>query len=79
MKTPQEGDWVVVKGGFGTEPETVVQVELYDRNIKRDTPGIEYTLPNGTQKWAYIHQVVRFATEEEIAVHHPGRGVKGDA
>lgn len=65
-----KGDWVVLREDFGAGIEVVVRVELYSTDIKRGNPGIEYTHPNGTRKWAYLIQIVRKATESEIAQNH---------
>lgn len=55
------GKRVVVKGGFGTEPEREVTVTGKERDVKSGYAGIDYLEDDGRARWAYLDQVVRLA------------------
>jgi hypothetical protein len=51
------GSKIRVRGGWGTEPARTVTVEGVDADIKNGRPGIDYTEPDGSGRWAYLSQV----------------------
>lgn len=53
----KEGTSVWVLGGFGQERASLVRVLHTHQNIKNGRPGIDYELPNGDIRWAYLDQV----------------------
>lgn len=54
----REGSVVVVRGGFGTEPPAAVRVSEVEEDIKNGRPGICYVDAAGSDRWAYLSQVV---------------------
>lgn len=51
------GGKVWVQGGFGQERASLVTVIHTHQDIKNGRPGIDYELPNGDTRWAYLDQV----------------------
>ena len=51
------GSKIRVRGGFGSEPARTVTVNGVDADIKNGRPGIDYTEPDGSGRWAYLSQV----------------------
>lgn len=54
------GSQVYVRGGFGTEPAKLAEVNEIEEDIKNGRPGIGYTeIQSGDGRWAYLDQVIR--------------------
>jgi hypothetical protein len=51
------GEKVLVRGGFGTEPAEIVEIE--DLDIKNGRPLICYTDKNGDGRWAYFENIIK--------------------
>ena len=53
------GSRVKVRGGFGSEPIRTVTVTSVEADIKNGRAGIDYTEADGTDRWAYMDQVLQ--------------------
>lgn len=53
----RRGSKVMVRGGFGNDPATLVTVSEVCEDVKNGRPGIDYIKANGDGRWAYLDQV----------------------